>query len=66
MKHIPRLYLLGRMTEEDEVAFEAHLVECAMCRHQVVMAGLSSIWNSTSWIPFGSRLLSPLSRMPLN
>ena len=65
MKHIPRLYLRGALTEEDEIAFEEHLMECAACRHQVVMAALTMM-NSSRWIPFGSRLLPPISRMPLN
>src|SRR6185436_11931341 len=45
MKHIPRLYLrgapTGAPTEEDEIAFEEHLLECATtCRHEVATAAL--------------------------
>jgi hypothetical protein len=66
MKHIARLYLLGKLTEEDEAAFEAHVMECSSCRHQVIMASLGGTVNISRWIPFGSRLLPPISRMPLN
>lgn len=65
MKHIPRLYLRGALEEEDEIAFEEHLMECAACRHEVATAALGMRFERC-WIPFGSRLIPPLSRMPLN
>jgi len=66
MKHIPRLYLRGSLAEEDEIAFEEHLLECATCRHEVATVALSMLFDRSCWIPFGSRLLPPISRMPLN
>lgn len=66
MKHIPKLYLRGALTEEDEIAFEEHLLECATCRHEVATVALSMVFDKSCLIPFGSRLLPPLSRMPLN
>jgi len=67
MKHVPRLYLLGRLTEEDEIAFEEHLMECAVCRHEVMTTAMSlQTFRAFLWIPYSSRMLPPPSRMPLN
>ena len=36
--NIPDLYTTGRLSNEDEEAFEAHLLECRQCREQVAWA----------------------------
>lgn len=36
--NIPDLYTTGRLSTEDEEAFEAHLLECRQCREQVAWA----------------------------
>lgn len=67
MKHLPKLYLLGRLAEEDEIAFEEHLMECARCRHEVVTTAMSlHVSRAFLWIPFHSRMLPPTSRLPFN
>ena len=71
MKHkpskiLPRLYLLGVMEEEDEIAFEEHIVECPTCCHDLHMHAIQMAANPALWVPFNSRLVHPMSRMPLN
>jgi hypothetical protein len=36
--NIPELYATGRLSAEDEEAFETHLLECRVCREQVAWA----------------------------